>query len=111
MAVAGTLNSADFGVVHSESQPKPTTQVCAATITPTARFTFLSGQVQLANLVPPTLGAYCEVVLCFTHANPGAMLTNGAAYPIKVGYQPITLRPILMCYDPVSNYWWPAAVV
>jgi hypothetical protein len=111
MAVAGTLNSADFGVCHGPTQPKPTTQVCALTITPTARFTFLSGQVQLANLVPPQPDAYCEVVLCFTHGAPGAMLTNGALYPIKVGYQPITLRPILMCWDPVSAYWWPAAVV
>jgi len=111
MAVAGTLNSADFGVVQASTQPKPQTQVCAATITPNGRFTFLSGQVQLANIVPPTPGAYCEVVLCFTHGAPGAMLTNGATYPIKVAYQPITERPILMCYDPVSNYWWPAAVV
>jgi len=111
MAVAGTLNSADFGVVHSATQPKPVTLASALTLTPTARFAFVADQVQVANIVPPTVGAYCEVVLCFTHAAPGAMLTNGSLYPIKVAYQPIQNRPILMCYDPVSNYWWPAAVV
>lgn len=106
-----SLNHQDFAVVQDKSQPKPQTKACAATITPNGRFTFLSGQVQLANIVPPVPGAYNEVILCFTHGAPGAMLVNGTAYPIKTAYQPITERPILMCYDPVSNYWWVAAVV
>jgi hypothetical protein len=104
------LNHQNFGVVQSKSQPLPVTLASALTLTPTTRLTFVTDQVQLANIVPPTTG-YCEVILCFTHAAPGAMLTNGALYPIKVAYQPIQNRPILMCYDPSSNYWWPVAVV
>jgi hypothetical protein len=104
------LNHQDFSVVQSNLQPFPVTLASALTLTPTTRLTFVTDQVQLANIVPPTSG-YCEVILCFTHAAPGAMLTNGALYPIKVAYQPIQNRPILMCYDPSTKYWWPAAVV
>lgn len=104
------LLSQNFGPAQSDKQPLPVTIAAAATVAPTTRLTFLTGQTQLANITPPTSG-YCEVLLCFTHAAPGAFLTNGTAHPIKVAYQPIQNRPILMCYDPSSNFWWPAAVV
>ena len=104
------LNFAKLGVAQSIAQPLSPTIAAAATIAPTTRMTFVTGTTQVANITPPTTG-YCEVVLCFTNNSPGAMLTNGATNPIKVAYQPIVNRPILMCYDPSSNYWWPAAVV
>lgn len=100
----------NLDVAQSDKQPLPVTLASAATLTPTTRFSFVTDQVQLANIIPPTSG-YCEVILCFTHAAPGAMLTNGATYPIKVAYTPIQNRPILMCYDPSTKYWWPCAVV
>lgn len=105
------LNLADFGTVQSKQQPKPVTMAAAATITPTTKLTFCTGQTQVANITPPDPNGYCEVTLCFTHAAPGAFLTNGTGYPIKVAYQPIQNRPIDLCWDPSSNFWWPKAVI
>lgn len=100
----------NFNPAQNNLQPSPVTMAAAATIVPTTRLTFLTGQVQVANITPPTSG-YCEVVLCFTHAAPGAFLTNGSANPIKTAYQPIQNRPITLHWDPVSNFWWVEAVV
>jgi hypothetical protein len=108
---SGDLISQQFNNVHSPGMPKPATIASAATITPTARLTFVTGTVQVANVVPPQPDAYCSVCLCFTNAAPGLFLTNGTAYPIKTAYQPIQNRPIELHWDPSSNYWWCAAVV
>lgn len=104
------LNHQDLNVAHSDKQPLPPTIASAATIAPTTRLTFVTGTVQVANITPPTSG-YCEIVLCFTNAAPGAFLTNGIGNPIKVAYQPIQNRPIHLHWDPASKQWWPAAVV
>lgn len=104
------LNHQDFDVAQSDQQPNPVTVASAATIVPTTRLTFVTAQVQVANITPPTSG-YCEVVLCFTHAAPGAFLTNGADNPIKTAYQPIQNRPITLHWDPASQFWWVEAVV
>lgn len=104
------LLSQNFGAAQSAQQPLPVTMAAAATVAPTTALTFLTGQTQVANITPPTTG-YCRVTLCFTHAAPGAFLTNGTANPIKVAYQPIQNRPITLHYDPSSNFWWPEAVV
>ena len=104
------LLSQNFGPAQSAQQPLPVTVAAAATITPTTALTFVTGTTQVANITPPTSG-YCSVTLCFTDGSPGAFLTNGTAYPIKVAYQPITLRPITLHWDPSSKFWWPEAVV
>jgi len=101
----------DYDVAQSEQQPKPVTLASAATITPTTKLTFVTGTVQIANVTPPNPGGYCELTLCFTNAAPGLFLTNGSAYPIKTAYQPIQNRPIDLCWDPSSNFWWVKAVV
>lgn len=108
---APDLNYPDFNNVQSNNQQKPLTITAAATITPKTRLTFVNGQTQVANIVPPNAAAYCCVVLCFLDAAPGAFLTNGTAYPIKVAYQPIQNRPIQLHWDPISEFWWPEAVV
>lgn len=110
MAVSGDLLFNNFDTVQSKQQPLPVTLASATTITPTTKLTFVTGTTQVANVTPPTTG-YCEVTLCFTNAAPGAFLTNGSAYPIKTAYQPIQNRPIDLCWDPSSNYWWVKAVV
>jgi len=104
------LLNQNFGVVQSDKQPLPVTVASATTLVPTTRLTFVTAQVQVANITPPTTG-YCSVVLCFTDAAPGAFLTNGAVNPIKTAYQPIQNRPITLHYDPSSNFWWVEAVV
>jgi len=111
MSISGDLYTQNFSTIQTEQQPKPTTVTAAATLTPSTKMTFVDGQTQVANITPPDPYAYCEVTLCFLHAAPGAFLTNGTAYPIKVAYQPIQNRPIDLCWDPISEYWWPKAVV
>jgi hypothetical protein len=101
----------DFYPAHSGEQQKPTTIASAASITPTQALTFVTGTVQVANIIPPDIASYCAVTLCFTNAGPGAFLTNGTVAPIKVAYQPIQNRPITLHWDPLSKFWWPAAVV
>lgn len=104
------LLNQNFSAAQSNLQPFPVTMASAASITPTTALTFLTGTTQVANIVPPSSG-YCRVTLCFTNAAPGAFLTNGSSYPIKVAYQPIQNRPITLHWDPSSKYWWPEAVV
>lgn len=104
------LLSQNFDTRQSDKQPLPVTVVAAATIVPVTKLTFVTGQTQVANITPPTSG-YCEVTLCFTDNAPGAFLTNGANNPIKTAYQPIVNRPIDLCWDPSSKFWWVKAVV
>lgn len=111
MSVNPDLNYENFSTIQSGQQPKPYTIASAATITPAGKLTFLTGTVQVANITPPNPKAYSEITLCFTNAAPGAFLTNGTAYPIKTAYQPIQDRPIDLCWDPQSNFWWVKAVV
>jgi hypothetical protein len=107
----GVIDYQNFSPVQSGLQPKPVTMASAASITPTTALTFVTGTVQVANVVPPVPEAYCSVTLCFTNAAPGAFLTNGTQYPIKTAYQPIQNRPITLHWDPLSEFWWVAAVV
>lgn len=97
----------NFSTVQSDKQLTPPTIAAAATIAPTTKLTFLTGQTQVATITPPVTG-YCELTLCFTHAAPGAFLTSGN---IQIAYQPIQNRPIDLCYDPTSAKWWVKAVV
>lgn len=107
----GDLNYTDYNNVHSPAQQKPSTVASASVITPVGRLTFVTGTVQVANIVPPQPDAYCSLVLCFTNGAPGAFLTNGTQYPIKTAYQPIQNRPVELHWDPSSEFWWVAAVV
>lgn len=101
----------NFSTVQSIQQPKPVTLASAASIVPTTKMTFVTGTTQVANITPPVTNAYCEITLCFTNGSPGAFLTNGSTYPIKTAYTPIQNRPIDLCWDPLSNFWWVKAVV
>ena len=104
----GNLEVFQFSTVQTRQQPKPVTMAAAATVAPTTKLTFLTGQVQLATLTPNDAQAYQEVTLVFTHAAPGAFLTTGN---LQVAYQPIQNRPIDLCYDPIGGKWWVKAVV
>lgn len=97
----------NLSTVQSNKQDTPKTIASAATIAPTTKLTFLTGTVQVGNITPPVSG-YCEITLVFTNGAPGLFLTTGN---IKTAYQPITDRPIDLCYDPVSGKWWVKAVV
>ena len=104
-------NFQDFSTIQSDQQQLPVTLASATTLVPVTKLTFVTDQVQVANITPLDAGAYQEVTLCFTHAAPGAFLTNGTGHPIKTAYQPIQNRPIDLCWDPISKFWWVKAVV
>lgn len=106
---AGTqeLNRYNIAQPQSLQNTVPNTIAAAATIAPVHAFTFLTGTTQVATITPPMPG-YHEVILCFTNASPGALLTSGN---IKTAYTPIQNRPIDICYDPTSAKWWVKAVV
>jgi hypothetical protein len=92
----------NFSTVQSDKQPDPPTIASAATITPTSRFTFVSGTVQVANITAPTSG-YSEIVLCFTDAAPGLFLTTGN---LKTAYQPIQNRPVTLYWIKAESKWY-----
>lgn len=101
------LLEGQFAVNQSKVQPYPNTIASAATVAPVHRLTFLTGTVQVATITPP-LSGYHDLLLCFTDANPGALLTSGN---IKTAYTPIQNRPFRLSYDPSSAKYWVQAVV
>lgn len=100
------LNFQNLDVAQSDKQPDIPRIVAAATIAPTTRCTLVSGQTQVETITPPTSG-YCEVVLIFSDAAPGAFVTTGN---ILTAYQPIQNRPVTLYYDRVSAKWYVATV-
>lgn len=96
----------NFSTVQSNKNARPATIVSAATITPTTKFSFVTGTVTLENITPPTTG-YAEITLCFITASPGVFLTSGN---IQIAYQPIINRPIDLCWDPSTSKWWVKAI-
>lgn len=101
------LNRYNIDEPQSELNALPNTIASAATVAPVHKFTFLTGQVQVATVTPPEPGFHI-LWLCFTHAAPGAFLTTGN---IKTAYQPIQNRPIAMLYIPQENKYYQSAVV
>lgn len=96
-----------LSTVQDNTQPVPPTIASAATISPQTFLTFLTGTVQLATINPPVTGAHM-LVLIFTNASPGAMVTTGN---IKAAYQPIQNLPVFLIYDPVTALYWGAVGV
>lgn len=101
------LTHQNYNSVQSNKQPLPATIASAAAISPTTKFTFVTGTVTIATITPPTTG-YCEITLCFITASPGVFLTSGN---IQIAYQPIINRPVDLCWDPSTSKWWVKAVV
>lgn len=102
------LNFQNFSTIQSNKQPLPPTIASAAAITPTHKFTFVTGTVTIATITPPVQGGYAEITLCFITASPGVFLTSGN---IQIAYQPVINRPVDLCWDPSTSKWWVKAVV
>lgn len=96
------LEHQNLNVAQSDQQPDPRTIASAATIAPTERFSFVSGNTQIDTITPPTSG-YCELVLCMTHGAPAAFSVAGN---IKTAYQPITDRPFSIYYVKQEDKWY-----
>lgn len=102
----------DFYSAQSGQQPKPTTVASAATLTPTQKFTRITGTVSITRIVPPDPKGYCELTLVFTSAYAAALNTGVATQGgIAVAYTSVADRPIDICYDPRTGLWYPKAVV
>lgn len=102
----------DFMVAQSEQNAAPTTLASAATLTPTQKFTRITGTVSITTIVPPNPGGYCELTFVFTSAYATALNTGVATRGgIAVAYTSVADRPIDVCYDPRTGLWYPKAVV
>ena len=102
----------DYDTAQSEQNAKPNTIASAATITPTHKFTRLTGTTEVTTITPPNAGGYCELTLVFTSAYANALNTGVATRGgIAVAYTSVANRPIDVCYDPRTGLWYPKAVV
>lgn len=104
--MADDLMFQKLSTVQNDKLPYPTTIASAATVVPVSRFTTITGTVQLATITPPVTG-YHELVMMFTHATPGALLTSGN---IGVAYTPIQNRPFVLFYEPNLAKYYPMSV-
>lgn len=96
----------NFNSVQNNLMQKPNTIAAAAVIAPVTRLTFLTGTTQVATITPPVTG-YHELVLIFTNASPGALLTSGN---IKTAYTPLQNLAFSLHYNPNDGKYWTEAV-
>jgi hypothetical protein len=92
-----------LSTVQDIAQPVPPTIASATTISPYTRLTFITGTVVITTINPFTTG-YHEIVLIFTSGAPAAFGTTGN---IKLAAQPLQNIPVILCYDPSTQLWWP----
>ncbi len=105
MPGSSELNRYNIGEPQSEKNALPNTIASAATITPTHKFTTITGTVQIANITPPEPGFHV-LYLLFTNAAPGTMLTSGNILTAVVPTQNI---PCIMFYDPIQQKYYGCA--
>jgi hypothetical protein len=95
--MANDLLFQNISTVQNKLQPKPNTIASTTTIAPTSFITFVSGTVDVATVTPPVTGQHM-LMLSFTSATPGDLLTTGN---ILVGTTTVVqYTPILLFYDP-----------
>lgn len=92
----------NFSTVQSRQQPLPNTIAAAATITPSTLLTFVTGTTAVANITPPVTGQHM-LVLVFTDATPGTMVTTGNILQAVV---PTANVPTLMFFDPAQEAYY-----
>lgn len=96
----------DFNPSQSVEQPTPTTIASAATITPTQRFTRVTGTVSITKINPP-VEAYHELVFIFSSAYATAFNTGGSGSgAIHAAYTSVADRPVTLYYDPRTKLYY-----
>lgn len=91
------LTFQNLSTVQNATQPKPNTVAAAATIPVQTFITYVSGTTDVATITPPVVGQHM-LVLIFTNASPGDILTTGN---VLVGTTTPTQNvPILLFYNP-----------
>lgn len=96
MTVSNDLNFANLATVQGTQNLKPNTIASTTTIAPTSFITFVTGTVQVATITPPIAGQHM-LILIFTDASPGTMLTTGN---ILTAVVPTEKLPSFLFYDP-----------
>jgi hypothetical protein len=94
-----------LSTVQNNTQPTPPNIASAGTISPTNFLNFISGSVQVINMIPFVTGPHM-VVLIFTAAVPAVIPAGTAANQFKVSITPTQNVPVVCIYDPVSALWW-----
>lgn len=89
----------NFLTAQSLQQPSPNTIAAATTIAPQTLQTFVTGTLQVATITPPLTGQHM-LVLIFTDAAPGTMLTTGNILNAIVPTQNL---PTVLFYNPITE--------
>lgn len=92
----------NFATNQNSLQPTPNTLAAATTIAPSTLITFVSGTLQVGTITPPLSGQHM-LVLIFTDATPGTMLTTGNIMNAVV---PTSNVPTVMLYDPAQAKYY-----
>jgi hypothetical protein len=92
----------NFSTTQSNQQPLPNTIAAAATIAPQTLMTFVTGTTEVANITPPMSGQHM-LVLVFTDATPGTMVTTGN---IAAAVAPNPNTPTVMFYNPAEQTYY-----
>lgn len=96
----------DFYTAQSVQQVQPTTIASAATITPTQKFTRITGTTSITKINPPVL-AYHELTFVFSSAYATAFNTGGSgAGAIHAAYTSVADRPVTLYYDPRTALYY-----
>lgn len=110
MSVSPDLVWQNFLSPQDNQQPTPPTMASAATITPTNKYTRLTGTTPVTKINPPVTG-YHELVFVWTTGTSGAFATGGSgAGAIAIAYTTITDRPVMLYYDPTTALYYPQTV-
>lgn len=97
----------DLNCVQSDKNAQPNTIASAATISPTHRFTRITGNTPITKINPPVTG-YHELVFVWTTGTSGAFATGGTgAGAMGVAFTTVANLPVLLCYDPRTQLYYP----
>ncbi len=89
----------NLATVQSGLQQSPRTFAAAATIAPDTFLSFISGTTQIGTITPPVTGSHM-LILIFTDASPGTLLTTGN---INNAVIPTQNLPTILVYNPVDE--------
>ncbi len=91
------LLAQNIAQVQTIAQPFPNTIASTTTIAPSSYITFVSGTIDVGTVTPPVTGQH-SLVLIFTSATPGDLLTTGN---ILVGSTVLAQNvPTVLYFDP-----------
>lgn len=97
--MADDLNFQNLSTVQNQLQPMPRTLASATIVAPTTFLTFVTGTTDVGTITPPVTGTHA-LVLQFTDASPGDVLTTGN---ILVGTTTVSQYSIcLFVYNPIA---------